>query len=98
MIRIYKQSNNGEVGVLTDCLDGDSFESQFADALVSYIHLRDEDETYSDHERDCNWLIRNGFEILLKLRGYKSERISEQRMLFAGDRFPSPTEEPDVEV
>lgn len=98
MIRIYKQSNNGEVGVLTDCLDAEKFMGQLAEAVAKYMALRAEDDTYSDQERDLAWLLPNAFEIMLKLKGYKNEGVSEQRLLFAGDTMPAATEEPVVSV
>jgi len=98
MIRIYKQSNNGEVGVLTDCLDAEGFMSQLADAIAKYMAICDEDETYCDQERDLQWLLPNAFEIMLKLKGYKNEGVSEQRLLFAGDAMPAATEKPVVSV
>ena len=98
MIKIYKQDNNGQVGILTDCLDADLFISQLSEAIAMYMECRHKDETYSDQERDLCWMLPNAFEIMLKLKGYKNEGVSEQRLLFKGDFIPATTAEPVVVV
>ena len=98
MIKIYKQSNNGEVGVMTDCATDDSFVRELSSAIVKYIDKRNEDEKYSDQERDMFWLLPNAFEIMLKLKGYKNEGLSEQRVLYKGDSWPGSDETPVIEI
>jgi hypothetical protein len=98
MIRIYKQDNNGQVGVLTDCLDAEKFMEQLSEAVAKYMDKVSKDDAYSDQERDLAFLLPNAFEIMLKLKGYKNEGISEQRLLFAGDTMPATTEIPIVSV
>lgn len=100
MIEIYKQENNGEVGVLTDCLDAEKFMEELSEAVVRYIRQTAEFEKQEEREqvRDLDFMLPNAFKIMLKLKGYKNEGLSERRLLFAGDRMPAETEDPVVSV
>ena len=98
MIKIYKQSNNGEVGVMTNCIEARNFVDELSSAVVEYINKRNEEEGYSDQERDMDFLLSNAFEIMLKLKGYKNEGLSEQRVLYKGDSWPGSDETPVVEI
>lgn len=98
MIRIYKQNNNGNVTIVTNCTDPDQFIGQLATAMVTYVENRGSVEDYGDYQHDFTWLLSNGFEIAAKLRGYKADSVKEQRMLFAGDHWPDANETPDAEA
>jgi hypothetical protein len=94
-VKIYKQSNNGNVSVLTTCKDAEDFIHSLASAMESYIENKGCD--HGDYKHDITWLLSNGFEIILKLKGYKNDGVSEKRMLFAGDHWPTDDEKPDAE-
>lgn len=98
MIRIYKQSNNGNVSIVTNCTSPEQFIGELATAMVNYVEKRGHVEDYGDYEHDFTWLLTNGLEIAAKLKGYKADSVKEQRMLFAGDHWPSADETPDVEA
>ena len=97
MIRIHKLSNNGEVVVVTDIADADRFMRDLAEAIEKYVAFRADDESYSDLERDLAFIIPNAFEIVLKLKGYKTDKVNEQRMLCAGT-LPAPEEKACVTI
>lgn len=69
-----------DVSVVTDCVDERDFLETFTDALNT-----------SPGGVDYR-VLASGFEILAKLRGYKSN-VQERRLL-AGGRWPHPSEEP----
>jgi len=98
MIRIYKQSNNGEVGILTDCLNADDFLTQLADAIAKYMEIINQDESYCDHARDLSFLLPNAYDVLEKIQGNENPHVKEQHLFFAGDSWPKPSEVPDAEV
>jgi hypothetical protein len=105
MLRIYKLSNNGTIIVATDCLESADFMRVLPGAIIRYLEVAQKlDATRegipegapipSDLEHDMPQILESAFEILLKLRGYKSDSVGEQRLLFhgAGGTLP-PVEE-----
>lgn len=93
MVQIFKQSNNGEVGVLTDCRDARTYMDELAEAVAKYMYDRDMDDTYSDQARDLSWLLPNAYSILMQYADqsevvFKHTAVKERRLLFAGDSMP----------
>jgi hypothetical protein len=98
MIKIYKQSNNGEVGILTDCTNADDFLTQLADAIAKYIEFINQDESYCDQARDLRFLLPNAYDVLTRIKGDRNAHVNEKHLFFAGDSWPTSSEIPDVEV
>lgn len=98
MIKIYKQSNNGNVGILTNCLSNNDFLNQLSDAIVKYIKICDKDESYRDQKRDLEFILENAYDILEKLAGKENKNVKQQYLLFAGDTWPTSLEIPKVET
>lgn len=80
---IYKFGE--EVSVVTTATDERDFLDSFTVALAPVLSNGATDK----QKRDA---VRAGFEIVAKLRGYKSE-VQERRVLSAG-RWPHPSEQP----
>jgi hypothetical protein len=74
------------------------FISLLPKAIAEYIRIRQEDEQYTDLERDLSFLIPNAFDITFRLEGYKRKKVNESWILFAGDSVPQPGEIPVVSV
>lgn len=77
--------HDDDVSVVTDCIEERDFLETFTDAL---------NDLGGPGAVDYR-VIASGFEILAKLRGYKSS-VQERRMLAAG-RWAHPSEKPDGE-
>lgn len=95
MIEIYKQPNNGTVGILTDCSTGDDFVHDLASAIAQYVG-----EHPHDLEHDLNWLLCNAFAIVDKLGNDVTSHcpVIGNLILFAGDEIPTSEETPRVVI
>lgn len=97
MICIFKQSNNGEVGILTDHTSADSFISELTEAIITYLQTRPGDE-----QHDLHWILSNSVKILSNMKEcivqYKEGSVEQRSFMFAGDHWPSLKETPDVTI
>ena len=87
MIQIYKnrsKGGNGEVVVVTDAPDLDTFVQTLAQCVFTVIEDQKGDEQFA-----IEGLLRNSFQIAFKLSGYKAERVHEQKILQAGYSSPN---------
>ena len=82
------------VCVRTDATSPDEFVKAFAKAMylnfAAYNRPPNEPLPAKEHrspELFAEWMVQ-GFEIMAKLKGYKSERVHERRILWAGDTPP----------
>jgi len=101
MIRIWKISDNGHITVATDCTTPESFEEMLSAAIIKYTEEAYPPTTTEDG-LDVDWghdlhhdmpqIISGAFAILLKLKGYKTEGVGEERLLYSGHAMP-PVEE-----
>ena len=92
MLRIFKlhgTGENGEVCVESNHQDAYCFLQDLAEGIVAYLDHCHKDETYGDDEFDILHMLENGFQILCKIKGYKCEKVKEQRVLFSGHSWPS---------
>jgi hypothetical protein len=90
MIRIYKVSNDGTVTVVTDCLNADDFERDVADVIIDYIGRSCDVGTMwpDDLAHDLPQILEGAFAIMCKLRGYKTDKVGEQRLFYSGRELP----------
>jgi len=87
MVKIFKQQNNGEVGVLSDSIGAEDFLDEFTEAVAQYA-----EENPDDLSHDFSSLLRNGYKISLKLAGYKSPDVTTRQVQWCGDHLPGDTE------
>ena len=79
---IYQE--NEDVSVITTAVDERDFLESFTEALRPIMA-----NSMEPHEQRL--VISAGFDIIAKLRGYKSSNVQERRVLAAG-RWPHPSE------
>lgn len=79
--------DDGNVSVVTDATDERDFEGAFGEAFVQMLG-----KLNGNGRETRRKALAAGFDIVAKLRGYKSE-VMERRTLAAG-RWPHPTEQP----
>jgi len=83
-VRLYKEGDS--MAVQTNCDNEQSFLDHFTEAMSKII----EDGKYEgDWEFQLRHWIRQGFEIMAKLRGYKSD-VQEERVITAGSVLVNP--------
>tara|TARA_R110000751_G_scaffold40814_2_gene96339 strand:+ start:560 stop:901 length:342 start_codon:yes stop_codon:yes gene_type:complete len=97
MLKLYKMDNNGEIVIQTDCLEKAAFVSELAEALHRLaIHPTEGSDIV--HNFEGSSLMENAAELLLKIGGYKAERVYEQRLLTCGWGLPGDVAVPIVVV
>lgn len=97
MLKLYKMDNNGEIVIQTDCLEKAEFVGELAEALRRLaIHEEEADDIV--HNFEGSSLMVNAAELLLKIGGYKAERVHEQRLLTCGWGLPGDVAVPLVVV
>lgn len=68
--------------VRTDALNAEEFVDAFAEALFAAIGTKEEHKPLF-----VSW-INDGMELLLKIKGYKAERVNERRIMWCGEGSP----------
>ena len=82
-VKLYKDGDN--MGVETNVSD----EREFFDLLSQKLgQLIDDDRFKGDWEFQLMGWLPKAFEIVAKIRGYKSD-VVEERVLYAGAAFPT---------
>lgn len=90
-VRIYRDST-GKTGIQTTCTTAEEFIMELAGKLNEIIAANSGD----DPDAVERWL-RQSFEIVAKLKGYKAD-VQEERTLYAGDSFINEDAEIAVKV
>ncbi len=79
-VRIFRDEN-GKTGIQTTCITAEDFIAELASKLNVLIPQLEDEEALG------RWL-RQSFEVVAKLKGYKSD-VQEERVLYSGDSFVS---------
>lgn len=90
--RIIKMDNNGEIVVVTDALDEESFIGDFSRLFVELALAEP-----LDFDHNAAGAMGCMLDIVAKMRGYKSE-TRERRTLLSGSAWPEPLDAVRFEV
>jgi hypothetical protein len=96
MLKLYR-ANDGHplnIAVWTDSIDENTFVGEISDAITKLVAVHSgisKNGTFAlsgQFEREVFVVIQHSFEILCKLRGYKTDFVSEKRALMCGTIEP----------